>query len=45
MAARADEAQALGVPFLGEIPLVPLIRETSDAGTPITQIRQSQRRA
>jgi ATP-binding protein involved in chromosome partitioning len=23
------------VPFLGEIPLVPAIRETSDAGTPI----------
>lgn len=28
-------AQALGVPFLGEIPLVPSIRETSDAGIPI----------
>jgi ATP-binding protein involved in chromosome partitioning len=28
-------AQALGVPFLGEIPLVPSIRETSDAGLPI----------
>ena len=32
--ARA-EARRLGVPFLGEIPLVPVIRETSDAGTPI----------
>ncbi len=32
--ARA-EAGRLGVPFLGEIPLVPVIRETSDAGTPI----------
>jgi ATP-binding protein involved in chromosome partitioning len=31
-----SEARRLGVPFLGEIPLVPLIRETSDAGTPIT---------
>ncbi len=33
--ARA-EARKMGVPFLGEIPLVPVIRETSDAGTPIT---------
>ena len=33
--ARATAAE-LNVPFLGEIPLVPLIRETSDAGTPIT---------
>jgi ATP-binding protein involved in chromosome partitioning len=32
--ARA-EARKMGVPFLGEIPLVPIIRETSDAGTPI----------
>ncbi len=32
--ARA-EARKLGVPFLGEIPLVLLIRETSDAGTPV----------
>jgi ATP-binding protein involved in chromosome partitioning len=32
--ARAEAAK-LGVPFLGEIPLVPVIRETSDAGTPI----------
>ena len=32
--ARAVAAE-LNVPFLGEIPLVPLIRETSDAGTPV----------
>jgi len=31
-----DEAARLGVPFLGEVPLVMAIRETSDAGTPIT---------
>ena len=30
-----ETAEALGVPFLGEIPLVPRIRETSDAGTPV----------
>jgi len=29
------EAEKLAVPFLGEIPLVRLIRETSDAGKPI----------
>jgi ATP-binding protein involved in chromosome partitioning len=29
-------AEKLGAPFLGEIPLVPRIRETSDAGTPIS---------
>jgi ATP-binding protein involved in chromosome partitioning len=29
-------AIAMGIPFLGEIPLVGAIRETSDAGTPIT---------
>jgi ATP-binding protein involved in chromosome partitioning len=29
------EAEKLGVPFLGEVPLVMAIRETSDAGTPI----------
>jgi ATP-binding protein involved in chromosome partitioning len=28
-------AESLDVAFLGEIPLVPVIRETSDAGTPI----------
>jgi ATP-binding protein involved in chromosome partitioning len=32
--ARA-EARKLAVPFLGEIPLVPAIRETSDSGVPI----------
>ncbi len=32
--ARAT-ALELNVPFLGEIPLVPMIRETSDAGTPV----------
>jgi ATP-binding protein involved in chromosome partitioning len=30
-----ETAQKLGAPFLGEIPLVPRIRETSDAGTPV----------
>jgi ATP-binding protein involved in chromosome partitioning len=30
-----ETARTLHVPFLGEIPLVPRIRETSDAGTPI----------
>jgi ATP-binding protein involved in chromosome partitioning len=29
------EAETLGVPFLGEVPLLLDIRETSDAGTPI----------
>jgi len=28
-------AESLDAPFLGDIPLVPVIRETSDAGTPI----------
>ena len=28
-------AEKLGTPFLGEIPLLPRIRETSDAGTPV----------
>jgi ATP-binding protein involved in chromosome partitioning len=31
-------ARALGVAFLGEIPLVGRIRELSDAGTPITAV-------
>jgi ATP-binding protein involved in chromosome partitioning len=31
-----ETAEKLGTPFLGEIPLVPRIRETSDAGTPIS---------
>jgi ATP-binding protein involved in chromosome partitioning len=30
-----DEAARLNVPFLGEIPLHPLIRSLSDAGTPV----------
>jgi ATP-binding protein involved in chromosome partitioning len=30
-----DEAERLGVPFLGEIPLAMTIRETSDAGRPV----------
>ena len=29
-------AEQMGAPFLGEIPLVPRIRETSDAGTPVS---------
>ena len=36
MAARARRRERLGAPFLGEIPLVPRIRETSDAGTPVS---------
>jgi ATP-binding protein involved in chromosome partitioning len=31
-----ETAEQLGAPFLGEIPLVPRIRETSDAGQPIS---------
>ena len=34
-----ETARKLGVDFLGEIPLVPSIRETSDAGTPIVAAR------
>ncbi|MEM6616801.1 MAG: iron-sulfur cluster carrier protein ApbC [Pseudomonadota bacterium] len=30
-----DEAEKLGAPFLGEVPLHMTIRETSDAGTPV----------
>ena len=30
-----ETAEKVGAPFLGEIPLVPKIRETSDAGTPV----------
>jgi ATP-binding protein involved in chromosome partitioning len=30
-----ETAKRLAIPFLGEIPLVPRIRETSDAGTPV----------
>jgi ATP-binding protein involved in chromosome partitioning len=35
MAARATEADKLGVPFLGEVPLHLDIRTTSDSGHPI----------
>jgi ATP-binding protein involved in chromosome partitioning len=31
-----DTAERMGVPFLAEIPLVPRIREMSDAGTPVS---------
>jgi ATP-binding protein involved in chromosome partitioning len=31
-----ETAQQLGAPFLGEIPLVPRIRETSDSGQPVS---------
>jgi ATP-binding protein involved in chromosome partitioning len=31
-----ETASSLGVPFLGEIPLVPRIRETSDTGQPVS---------
>ena len=31
-----ETAEKLGAPFLGEIPLVPRIRETSDAGNPVS---------
>ena len=33
------EAERLGVPFLGEIPLLLAIRELADAGTPIVLAR------
>ena len=42
--ARAT-AQELNAPFLGEIPLVPSIRETSDAGTPIVALKPESREA
>ncbi|MDP9389052.1 MAG: Mrp/NBP35 family ATP-binding protein [Actinomycetota bacterium] len=32
----AELAEALGVPLLGEIPLVPALREGGDVGTPVT---------
>ncbi len=38
-------AEKLGAPFLGEIPLVPSIRETSDAGTPIVALEPDSREA
>ncbi len=33
-----ETAEKVGAPFLGEIPLVPRIRETSDAGTPVMAV-------
>ncbi len=42
--ARATAAE-LGAPFLGEIPLVSVIRETSDAGTPIVAKAPESREA
>jgi ATP-binding protein involved in chromosome partitioning len=39
------EAEKLNVPFLGEIPLVPLIRETSDAGRPVVAMQPQGREA
>jgi len=33
-----ETAGKVGAPFLGEIPLVPAIRETSDAGTPVMAV-------
>ena len=35
------EAERLGVDFLGEIPLAPRIRETSDSGTPLIAVDPS----
>jgi len=40
-----ETAKTLNVPFLGEIPLVPKIRETSDAGTPIVAEAPGSREA
>jgi ATP-binding protein involved in chromosome partitioning len=40
-----ETARTLNVPFLGEIPLVPKIRETSDAGTPIVAEAPESREA
>lgn len=39
------EAERLGVPFLGEVPLEPVIRETSDAGLPIVATRPDSKHA
>jgi ATP-binding protein involved in chromosome partitioning len=38
-------AETMGTRFLGEIPLVPAIRETSDAGTPIVALSPESREA
>ncbi len=40
-----DTAKRLGVPFLGEVPLVPSIRETSDDGKPIVATRPNSAEA
>ncbi|MGD0190166.1 MAG: iron-sulfur cluster carrier protein ApbC [Rhizomicrobium sp.] len=40
-----ETASRLDTPFLGEIPLVPSIRETSDAGTPIVAQSPDSREA
>ena len=45
MAARARWPRNWALPFLGEIPLVPSIRETSDAGTPIVALDPEGREA
>lgn len=37
------EAERIGEPFLGEIPLTMRLRETSDAGTPITAIEPADK--
>ena len=42
--ARATAAE-MNAPFLGEIPLVPAIRETSDAGTPIVALKPDSKEA
>ncbi len=39
------EAERLGVPFLGEVPLEPVIRETSDAGLPIVATQPDSKHA
>ena len=39
------EAERLGVPFLGEVPLHMAIRETSDAGTPVVSRSRSEHAA
>jgi len=38
MVARGEEAEKLGVPFLGEVPLDMEIRKTSDDGRPIVAV-------
>lgn len=39
------EAEKLGVPFLGEVPLHPVIRTLSDAGTPVVATRPDSHEA